>query len=316
MIHLHLSYICVHFCDTHLQKRVLTVAPSPVLPRERTVSERSFRVVHSNTWCTGTLWVRLRARRARRWARARARVIIGTRVRAFACRGAFRARRWIECEWVWGVQARAHPGGGGGGVRHGEAAAAAAREEAAERGSHLRSRALSLLPMEDRTAHAVAGEDSRSPKRDRLDHRVPSDQNRKNPLSSLHCARAVNVLLITNNSNKRGKRDRRGILPVMKTNVFLFDVNPEFSRRTEFVHRSERVLAACVWTLFFFFSFFNFFLFAGVVAGFSRAARAPRAPSGREWTLNASWLRIKKCDGGALPLTRARAPPQPRAVYL
>lgn len=81
------------------------------------------------------------------------------------------------CKCVCGVGARAHPGGGGGGVRHGEAAAAAAaREEAAERGSHLRSRALSLLPMEDRTAHAVAGEDSRSPKRDRLDHRVPSDQ--------------------------------------------------------------------------------------------------------------------------------------------
>lgn len=52
------------------------------------------------------------------------------------------------------VEARAHPGGG---VRHGEAAAAAAREEAAERGSHLRSRALSLLPMEDRTAHTVVG---------------------------------------------------------------------------------------------------------------------------------------------------------------
>lgn len=89
-------------------------------------------------------------------------------------------------------EARPHPGcGGGGGVRHGEAAAAAAREEAAERGSHLRSRALSLLPMDDRTAHGVTGAQSRSPKRDRVDHRVPEIIS---PLSSLHSARAVNVL--------------------------------------------------------------------------------------------------------------------------
>lgn len=74
----------------------------------------------------------------------------------------FRAAEVPRAGGVCCVVARAHPGGGGGGgVRHGEAAAAAAaREEAAERGSHLRSRALSLLPMEDRTAHTVAGEDS------------------------------------------------------------------------------------------------------------------------------------------------------------
>lgn len=87
-------------------------------------------------------------------------------------------------------EARAHPGCGGGGVRHGEAAAAAAaaREEAAERGSHLRSRALSLLPMEDRTAHTVTGEESRSPKRDRLDHRVPSDQKERIGFSFIFAA--------------------------------------------------------------------------------------------------------------------------------